>query len=239
MIYFIGDIHGQFKQLVSLLKKSNIQNSVLIQVGDFGTGLKRDESLELDILNQFLLSQKNKLYIIRGNHDDPSYFINTTSRGNITFLKDYTILDVDEKKILLAGGSISIDRGERVEGNSYWKNEGFAFSKESLVKSLGGLKSIDIVVTHNAPAEFWPFDFDEDTLHFMERDKDLQKDLLDERMAHSDLMAYLEKLGLLPKVWYYGHYHKSLITEYNGISYRILNAMEIVKHESEIETNNC
>lgn len=231
MIYLIGDVHGQFKLLAARLIRMNIHNAFLIQVGDFGAGLKRDEALELDVVNQFLLSQNNKLYIIRGNHDDPSYFSESKTQGNITFLKDYSFLHADDQKILLVGGAVSIDRKERVEDNSYWKNEVFQFKEDELNKALKCVNKIDIVITHSAPAEFLPNEIDENVRHFAERDMNLLSDLAKERSDHSSLMNHLQKHCVLPRFWYYGHFHKSLEGIFNGIHYRTLNAMEIFDHD--------
>ncbi len=41
MIYFIGDIHGEFKELARRLEVRKIRDSQLVQVGDFGFGFGR------------------------------------------------------------------------------------------------------------------------------------------------------------------------------------------------------
>jgi UDP-2,3-diacylglucosamine pyrophosphatase LpxH len=232
MIYLIGDVHGQYNSLLAQLIRRNIRNASLIQVGDFGAGLKRNEEQELDLIKQFLSSQNSKLYVVRGNHDDPSYFAETKTQGNIIFLKDYSILDVDGKKIFLVGGAVSIDRKERVEGNSFWKDEIFQFKEDELNKLMRRVSKIDIVVTHSAPNEFLPNQIDETVLHFAERDENLLSDIAKERDEHSLLMDHLQRQGALPEFWYYGHFHKSLGGVFNGINYRALNTMEIFDHTS-------
>ena len=228
MIYFIGDVHAQFRALITKMTLFDIRNSSIVQVGDFGAGFKRDEELELKGIDEFLKGRNSQLYIIRGNHDMPSYFSQTNKKGNIHFLKDYSLLEINNKKLLLIGGAISIDRTHRVEGSSYWKDEAFNFDEKLLTKTLEGIDKVDIVVTHNAPTEFWPYELSPTVQHFLERDKPLFTDLVNERNAHSNLMKQLNRFK--PRYWYYGHFHAKYKGEYEGIKYRLLDEMEIYTH---------
>lgn len=230
MIYFVGDVHALFDKLVTKMTHYNIENSYLIQVGDFGAGFKRDEENLLETINRFLIKNGNRLYVVRGNHDNPSYFRKTKDIGNISFLPDYSILNIEDKTILLIGGAVSIDRTERIEGNSYWKDEGFKFEKDLLDMVTDRLSGIDIVVTHTAPSEFWPYSLGNIVHHFISRDKTLQEDLASERNAHSVLMKHLIQKRLTPRHWYYGHFHASYKDKYEGIKYRALKELEIYLH---------
>ena len=87
----------------------------MIQVGDFGAGFRKDFLDDMLYLNDVLNEYNVTLYVIRGNHDDPKFFNGNHNWGNLKLLKDYTVLDLEGKKILLIGGAISIDRGNRIE----------------------------------------------------------------------------------------------------------------------------
>jgi len=68
----IGDLHGGYPELLNKIKKYKLENTSFIQVGDWGLGFQRRE---LDIkalvqIDSFLREQANRLYIIRGNHDN-------------------------------------------------------------------------------------------------------------------------------------------------------------------------
>ena len=230
MIYFVGDVHALFRHLAAQMDVAKIRNSTLIQVGDFGAGFKRDEEKLLEELNHFLFKTNNQLYVLRGNHDNPSYFYDTGKIGNITFLKDYSILEVEENIILLVGGAISIDRTNRVEGSSYWRDEAFNFDEGLLNSAVQGLARLDIVVTHNAPSEFWPYQLNNLVEHYLDRDKTLRDDLANERTAHSNLMKHTKHKGLNPTHWYYGHFQANYNDKYEGISYRALDELEIYAH---------
>jgi UDP-2,3-diacylglucosamine pyrophosphatase LpxH len=183
MIIFIGDIHGDFQGLAAQLLYREIQNAKLIQVGDFGVGFKPVdyERTELEVLNRVLTERNNMLYVLRGNHDDPSYFTNNFALSNISLVSDYTILHLDGKKILCVGGAVSVDRTSRTDGKNYWPEERFTFDEAKLSHALDNLKSLDTIVTHNAPSEFWPQGFDRLVLRYAKRDPTLLDDLNTER----------------------------------------------------------
>jgi len=230
MVYLIGDTHAQFRRMAVDIAIGEISNSTLIQVGDFGAGFKQNEAEEFEYINGLLGLMNNRLYVIRGNHDDPAYFFEERKTGNITFLNDYSIIDADNKKILLVGGAVSIDRRIRTEGISYWKEETFVYNGEKLCTALAGIDRLDIVVTHSAPSEFWPYGYDNNVHNFISGDKDLHADLVKDRAGHSRLMKHLVQCGLQPQAWYYGHYHARYAGRYNGIRYRTLGPSEIFQH---------
>jgi predicted phosphodiesterase len=119
-IIFVGDIHGQLSQITYYQKIYNIRNSLFVQVGDFGIGFLRKEKeiSNLKYFNDIFKNKNNVVYAIRGNHDDPTYFIeNRYSTSNIKLIQDYTILDVETNnaalKMLFMGGGTSLDRTTR------------------------------------------------------------------------------------------------------------------------------
>ncbi len=208
-----------------------IRNSQLVQVGDFGLGFgnKNEEELKLKTLNKTLKAGNNLLYVIRGNHDDPAYFQKWQKIGNIRLLPDYTVLELGGYSVFLAGGAISIDRTTRSEGKNYWKEEEFVFDSRKLEPVIREIKNINIIVTHSAPSEFWPFDFDLNVHGYMMRDKQLKSDLDKDRAAHTSLLKQVSS-KFVPTHWYYGHFHASNHSEYSGIKYFALGEHEIREH---------
>lgn len=232
MLILIGDVHGEFYDLSNKLANTNIKDSYFIQVGDFGLGFMKQENekAQLNLLNKRLTDANNEMYVIRGNHDNPAYFNNDSGYSNIEFLKDYSVIKIEGLNILLAGGAISIDRKSRRLGSTYWVEEEFVY-KESLVeKAIEGLKKVDIVVTHNSPAEFYPQDIDKNVLAWSRRDIHLLSELPKERYRHSMLLNFLVARNLRPRYWYYGHFHLSYFERFENIDYRILDCSEFFKH---------
>jgi predicted phosphodiesterase len=240
MIIFIGDIHGEFNKLSNKLANTNIKNSTFIQVGDFGLGFKRKENEidQLTVLNKRLKDVNNEMFVIRGNHDDPTYFTSDRSYSNILFLEDYTLLNVEGKNILLVGGAISIDRSWRVLNNSYWLEEVFLYDNLKLENALRNCDRVDVVVTHNAPAEFYPIGIGALVYDFTDKDSKLIEDVKNERKDHSLLMYSLIEKGLKPKHWYYGHFHTSHFETFEDINYRTLNCSEFFEHRQSNEVIN-
>lgn len=234
MLIFIGDVHGEFHQLAHRLAVRKIRDSVLVQVGDFGVGFyeKVVEEENLAKLNKTLKAGNNLLYVIRGNHDNPAYFDKWQKIGNIRFVPDYSVLELDGYTVFLAGGAISIDRTSRIQGKNYWKEEEFVFDVERLETSLKEVERVDIVVTHNAPAEFWPFQINYLVTAYARRDDELILHLARERELHSKLLKHLTS-KFDPSHWYYGHFHTIEDGEYNGLKYHVLGESELREHRSE------
>lgn len=171
------------------------------------------------------------IYVIRGNHDNPSYFREKVSYSNLYLLPDYSILTLEGKTILLAGGAISVDRRRRVIEDSYWIDEGFSFDEQLFNERIREHSQIDIVVTHNAPREFQPTELNPLILEFTKKDTRLIHDLNKERRLHSKLMTALVIAKRKPMFWYYGHYHFSLQGQMAEIQYRMLGSMEFFEHK--------
>jgi len=230
MLYFIGDIHAELEQLARKLTEKNIRDSHLVQVGDFGFGFFGDrEKAVIESLNAALKAGNNLLYVIRGNHDNPSYFAEEREIGNIRIIPDYSVLELGGYSILLVGGAISVDRTSRVLGTNYWKEEKFVLDLSKLESALRYVKTINIVVTHTAPSEFWPFELNNSVRSYARRDKNLLLDLSHERAQHSKLLKYVTS-SFSPSHWYYGHFHASEMNRYESLTYFALGELEIRQH---------
>src|SRR5574344_1533890 len=118
-MYFIGDIHGRFDDLLKSIKDKKIKNESLIICGDFGVGF--NDTMEDVLFESMVLKNLND-----------------------NLVEDYTILKIDGHNILCLGGAISIDREvKRKIPNHYWKDEHFVFDR----KRLEAIRGVDIVVT--------------------------------------------------------------------------------------------
>jgi len=84
MLIFSGDWHGEFKEVIKEIKRLDLRDCTIFQVGDFGIGFetKRKEIKTLEYFDNTLKVRNIKVYATRGNHDDKSYF-NNDSYGNI------------------------------------------------------------------------------------------------------------------------------------------------------------
>lgn len=214
---FIGDIHGDFKKLFSLINNSDAKNDTFIQIGDFGIGFRdfEDEYLLLSFINEMLKEDGNDMYVIRGNHDDPSYFTEDKfGFSNIKFLPDFHTMEINGKTILFVGGAISIDRIQRIPKVNYWKDEELPLIIPDIKDFYDG-KPIDIICTHTCPTFTWPFTLAKIVEDFIEIDPKLKNDLISERKRLDLLYEKVSEYnGFAPKNWIYGHMHNTISTQY-------------------------
>lgn len=236
-IIFLGDIHGEFKTLINLIKRYDITDSTIIQVGDFGVGFyspvkDRDDMLSLNIC----LRQRNcTMYAIRGNHDDPKFFKGDTSFSNLLLVPDYTKISVDGINILLVGGALSLDRFDRIQmmkpkhkydkpKTCYWKDELFVLNETKLRKFTG----IDVVVTHTTPTWCFP-EYPSVVNPFLEKqiekDPKIKEDLEFERTQMDRFFEILSEKNTITH-HYYGHFHDTHTKEVNGCKHILLNINE-------------
>jgi len=216
-IIFLGDIHGEWLLTWLKIERLGIKNAYIIQVGDFGIGFrhKKNEEAALHRLNECLIENNIEMYALRGNHDDPKFFErqnNPYGCSNITFLSDYSELEIGGQKILLIGGAISIDRIYRVEDKSWWRGEPFLFDENF------NYGKYDIIATHTRPTESGIYLSKKGISAFLDKDKDLSADIDKENAEMSKLYNSI----LPPKFWVFGHFHDSLTTKVGETTFKLL-----------------
>ncbi len=227
----IGDIHGGYPEVLYKIKRYKLTDTSFIQVGDWGLGFQQP-AMDIKALSQiddFLISGNNRLYILRGNHDNKWFWDNRAQipLQQITLVQDYELITIDNRNVFFAGGGISIDRMGRTLGQDHWHDEA-VYLDEPLLQ-LACSRGIDVAVTHIAPNEAWPYTMDQLVQYYIEREqiagKDLLADLISERRIMSTILSKVRAAGC--REWYYGHYHASHVEEKDGISFRCMNIQEI------------
>lgn len=234
-VYVIGDIHGDFDSLIRNIKKyEGLHTCVIIAAGDIGLGFTRISHYQeiFEQINNLCLERHIQLYLIRGNHDDPSYF--TEEKINFTNVKsipDYSVISVGDTHILCIGGSISIDRKSRLENDkyrmklaktfnptfskkelkeicypSYWTNEIPIYNEEALDELNNMGLNIQYVITHSSP--HFAFKKNKNGISsFLKKDKSLGSDLDAERQVFTQIYHKLKADNHLLNGWIYGHFH--------------------------------
>jgi len=203
-MFILGDIHGNFNNLIRLIDKIG-NTSPIIQVGDFGMGNNHGNMKEiLNLLNNKLGEVGNKMYVIRGNHDNPIYWNGDWLLDNIELLPDYSVREIEGKTVLFVGGALSIDRIPRLMdgGNYYWLDEEFVFDKKKIDELIG----IDVVITHTAPQFAPPQTINDLVRGFAQYDQPLLHELAIERGQMTEMYELLTKKNYITH-WFYGHFH--------------------------------
>lgn len=227
---FIGDTHGNHKFIMYQIKQKDIKNVHMFHVGDFGVGFtsEKNEKQKLDFFNNFLKGKNITLHVFRGNHDDPKYFKGNHILTNLKLHEDYTTLEIEGKKILGVGGGISIDREDRKLNKSrvtWWEDEVFILDEDK----INGISGVDILITHSAPSNLPPINFDGNfpwvVKQFVPNDPNLLHDLINEREELTKLFDLL-KVNNNIKHHFYGHFHSSYNTQRGDCKHICLNINE-------------
>jgi predicted phosphodiesterase len=211
-MFILGDIHGNFNYLRYLINTIGNKGPI-IQVGDFGmnNNIKNMEAL-LFGLNKLLGENGNKLYVIRGNHDNPYFWQGNHIYENIQLLPDYTIKTIEGKRVFFVGGAISIDRKVNPY---YWVDEVFVYDKDKTFEA----RDIDIVVTHTAPNYVFPLGINDLVRHYAQDDPNLITELYIEREQMAEMCDMLMFNNNITH-HFYGHFHANEITQYKTCEFR-------------------
>jgi len=237
MVLILGDIHGNFNFLKNQIHTKKITDCTIIQVGDFGIGFtyKENDEQTLNSLNDFLKDVNVTMLVIRGNHDNPSFFNGDYDYSNLKLLPDYTTLNLEGNNFLFIGGAVSIDRTSRIRENSsnirygsrkrcYWDNETLVYEPE-ITKTL---TDIDIIITHTAPDWCEPnnkLGFGSFVEDWVKHDPKLITDLLFERNQMTNIFLDLKENNKIKK-HFYGHFHKSYFATFDDIDHHLLDINE-------------
>lgn len=225
---FLGDIHGKFNIIYNFINKFDIENTNIIQLGDFGIGFDiLKEKRWLSLYHDQLLNKNVHIWAVRGNHDFKQYFENDPFEfTNIHLVPDYSVINLCNKNILFLGGAVSIDRKTRKINNNYWEDEIFIFDENKLKE----FRNIDIVISHTSPNYCIPnnaYGFGTLIEYMIEKynDNTLKDELINERNQFDKAFEILKENNNI-KYHYYGHFHDSGVIEQDGIKHRLLNVNE-------------
>ena len=250
----IGDTHGNHKLIIHRIKSLKIVDTTFFHVGDFGVGFidyNKDIHSLLE-LNKFLKTKNCHLYVIRGNHDNPIFFNGEHNYSNLHLMPDYSIIEINGDKVLMAGGAISVDREGRIAQmreyaafgitkESYWEDEGFIL-KEDMLKDI---KDIKYVITHSSPKFVFPINDQSNGVDshgpFVQRfawhDNKLKDDLNKERNDITRMWEILQENNDIHS-WFYGHFHTSEKDFIHGTNFILLNINEFYNVRQENVTDN-
>lgn len=200
----IGDIHNKFEDYYNIVKKEKCS----IQVGDFG----------YDSWNKLAYKCSTQHKVIPGNHEDYSSCMQSPHcLGDFGIYKDYFFIR----------GGISIDRtyrdAERIRGGhtSYFPSEELNFTQLMQCLELYSQTKPEIVLSHAGPASItniimkggnfpqkfgFPVGWNENTSLFM------------------DHLLTIHQ----PKLWIFGHLHRSHKSTVNGTTFRCLKELEVL-----------
>lgn len=214
---FIGDVHGQFSELEKKLR--GFTATTFIQVGDFGLGYYENEKEILEQLEYALKINNNKMYVIRGNHDNPNTFKklqNENPYKHLIFPKECSVHEIENKKVFFCGGAGSINKADLKKDIDWWEDE------KINIKDLKYSGKFDVCITHSCHHEI-PI-----IMNFSLSDE-LKKYIENVEQRHlRDIQRVVEMNGC--KAWFFGHYHNYLNTIYNNVKYVCVAPLELFEY---------
>ena len=220
-VYVIGDIHGYFGELYNVIS-NDLSDSIIIIAGDIGLGFRHISKYRSIFfkINAKLKEINSYILMLRGNHDDPSYFNGKKVQySNFKTIKDYTVVQTKNHNILCVGGGLSIDRCARLVNISYWNDEEVKYDEKKLDEIHKNNIVIDSVITHTYPRVPNIKTSDKILQSWMEIDSTLKLSLDKEDESMIKLQEKLETFNHI-KIWVCGHLHIPHSFVYNGTIYQ-------------------
>lgn len=239
-----GDIHGDFNTLVhKCCVRYGMTGTLIIVAGDCGFGFNRPDFYEnVYTKNRERLAKSNNwIVMVRGNHDNPAYFVSgQITHNRFMTVPDYSIIRACGHTILCVGGAVSIDRSYRISNpnyhhitpnpfarNLYWADEKPVYDK-TLLDEITKRYAVDSVVTHTSPTFCEPIN-KIGLEKWAENDETLFADIAEERATMDKLHAYLLVNGHDVTNWFYGHFHRSWHDIIGNCRFRMLDIMELTE----------
>jgi len=232
-----GDIHGDFTQLVfKVCVQYDMYDTLVIVAGDCGFGFEKEAYYEQVFrrVQKRLTAHNCWIVMMRGNHDDPSYFSESKiSHERFQTIPDYTIIEAIGQHILCVGGAISMDRMYRKSlmlrhpnKMYYWSDEAPIYNEAILREMVENEIKINAAITHTAPS-FCEFITKNGLMAWAADDPTLLEETNAERRQLDLLHTFLVQNGHPVRSWFYGHFHHSWHAEIEGIRYYMLDILEL------------
>lgn len=216
MIFFTGDVHGsidieKIKNFASYKGAQLNKSDVLIVAGDMGILWDAQETKRERTLIEWYNSLPFTVAFVDGNHENHDRLekLWTATKwgadvGVVSFslfhLRRGRVYEIDGKKIFTFGGGFSIDKANRQEYISWWRQE-LPSMKEMRLGSTWLQErtdgNIDYVVTHTGPREVVKRITNSFAMKFKDAEEEYEMQEFLQDVAHN----------INFKLWVFGHFH--------------------------------
>lgn len=203
-VRYVGDIHGDYVAHLRAVRDTEAS----VQVGDwgFGFGTRGDA----DFVDMLLDDEPGNHRMIRGNHDDLNEALKSKH-----FIKDGTVEQIGDYKVMYVGGALSIDRMWRTEGLDYWSNEELSQSELGEMINIYAKEKPDVMVCHECPESIPYF---------------IKPDEYNPNQWPSRTRWAFEHMHTFhaPKLWIFGHWHAKLDLTHQGTRFILLHINQAI-----------
>lgn len=153
----LGDVHSEWSDMnvtIATAVREHPDITHIVQVGDFGYGWRGTKPFKAS--KAYFSDEEKKVYDdaeklwLDGNHEN---FTKLEEDGGEwqpgwTHMSRGSILEVDGYRIMFFGGAASIDKTDRMEGVSWWRQENITYGQvQETLASVDG--TIDALFTHD------------------------------------------------------------------------------------------
>jgi len=202
----LGDVHAQVYDCLENLKPNTIQVGDLNILGyDKKSWFKRIKNDDKE-LTEYPYSFKFPMVFIDGNHD---YFSSFNPDGesiqNIEHNLFYIPRGYISGSVLFLGGSESIDKNTRTSGRDWFPEE--SITQRQIYRITNMERMIEVVISHDCPYSF----IDNHNPTF-------------DSPSKRALEVILKRFK--PRLWIFGHHHRSFNEEWSGCHFIGLNIAE-------------
>lgn len=218
-IYLVGDCRSLVSLYDIVRYRQNIQDCDLVSLGNnnIGGNPLTDPGF-LGKINHICKTRNIRLYIIRGSHDDPSFWNRGYNFSNLYLTSDYTdAVFPNGISVLFVGGGISINRMCHTEGIDCWKGENTIYRKTDC--------PFNVLLSHDAPSYFnisldslWSSKY----VSWIIQDENLLEDLSKQRKIIDRIVENIE-----PMYIFSGCYDNNSKEEHNKINYQCVASKEL------------
>lgn len=201
-----GDWHGNDMAAAAAFQQAAEEKAdVVVQVGDLGVWPGQYGQEYLDLLETFTEVYKLPLLFLDGNHEDFDQLEAFTGhpagvgalRPNVLHLKRGTVWTWAGYRFGALGGAVSIDKGTRMPGVSWWPQEEITDADVDLLLKNAAGAPLDVLLTHDTVSDA-PLPTDPGRLpHGVQLSCDISRQ-----------MVYRAAKGTTPKLLVHGHYHE-------------------------------
>lgn len=226
-----------FKMDYGLAKRGlrTCDNSVIIVSGNCGIGSKSEQYYNelFEKLNTILEKNNCHLFFVRGNNDDPSYFIeHKIDFRNIKTIPDYSVIVLKFFNCLCIGGSVSLDKEWKLSQKEtfgktlYWENEEPIFDEKSLTEILEKFK-IGCVISSTCPSFVFPSTNSINRSKWIKGSPKIKNSMSKERKTMDKIYEKIVDVDTKPYIWLYGRFKQHNFTKTNDIVFDSLTPFQM------------
>jgi len=208
-IRFVGDIHGKWMEYLNVIHDPKSPCSKSVQVGDFGIGFGERPEYRQYVMDE-MSKEGHSHRFIRGNHDNPLECENSTH-----WIPD----GLHENGIMYIGGARSIDQAHRIPGVSWWEDEELSYQQLGEMIAYYEEYKPEVMVTHDCPDSIARALFN------------FYRDPTCDSRTRNAFDTMFHHTNHRPKIWIFGHWHKSITQDVMGTRFICLDELKYVDIE--------